>query len=135
MNSEGFRETLSEERLRGPKKAKMAGKKDAKQKAGPHGQTEKNREEAKSSAGTKNASEGSGQRTAQEIQLRAPQEQEKQRPGQGAQGRKKVEGKDIQEGWETIKEIDKVLDHLEGRLDKVTAAIRQVAVQGKHWSW
>ncbi len=60
-----------------------------------------------------------------------PQEQEKQRPGEGAQGWKKVEGKDIQEGWETIKEIDKVLDHLEGRLDKVTAAIRQAAVQGK----
>jgi hypothetical protein len=35
------------------------------------------------------------------------------------------------EGRETIKEIDKVLDHLEGRLDRVTAAIRQVAVQGK----
>ncbi len=39
--------------------------------------------------------------------------------------------KDIQEGWETIKEIDRVLGHLEGRLDKVTAVIRQVAVQGK----
>ncbi len=64
MNSEGFTETLSEERQRGPKKAKMAGKKDAKQKAGQLGQTEKNREEIKSSAGTKNASEGSGQRTA-----------------------------------------------------------------------
>ncbi len=52
MNSEGFRETLSEERQKGPKKAKMAGKKDAKQKAGPRGQTEKNKEETKSSAGT-----------------------------------------------------------------------------------
>ena len=41
------------------------------------------------------------------------------------------QGKDLQEGWETIKEIDKVLGHLEGRLDKVTAVIRQVAVQGK----
>jgi hypothetical protein len=40
LNSEGFRETLSEERQRGPKKAKMAGKKEAKQKAGPRGQTE-----------------------------------------------------------------------------------------------
>ncbi len=38
---------------------------------------------------------------------------------------------DIQEGWETIKEIDKVLDHLEGRLDRMTAVIRQVAVQGR----
>jgi hypothetical protein len=111
----------------------MAGKKDAKQKAGPRSQTEKNKEEIKSSAGTKNASEGSGQRTAQSTQQRTPQEQEEQRLGEGAQGQKKVEGKkkDIQEGWETIKEIDKVLDHLEGKLDRVTAAIRQVAVQGK----
>ncbi len=68
MNSEVFRETLSEERQRGPKKAKMAGKKDAKPKAGPRGQTEKNREDAKSSAGTKNTSEGGGQRTAQSMQ-------------------------------------------------------------------
>jgi hypothetical protein len=58
-------------------------------------------------------------------------EQERQRPGEGAQDQKKVNGKDIQEGWETIKEIDRVLDHLDGRLDKVTTVIRQVAVQGK----
>ena len=58
-------------------------------------------------------------------------EQERQRPAEGAQGQRKVNGKDIQEGWETIKEIDRVLDHLEGRLGKVTAVIRQVAVQGK----
>jgi hypothetical protein len=109
----------------------MAGKKDAKQKAGPRGQTEKNKEETKSSAGTKNTSEGSGQRTAQCTQQRILQEQEEQRPGEGAQGQKKVEGKDIHEGWETIKEIDRVLDHLEGRLDKVTTAIRQAAVQSK----
>ncbi len=38
MNSEGFRETLSEERQRRTQKAKMAGKKEAKQKAGPRGQ-------------------------------------------------------------------------------------------------
>jgi hypothetical protein len=131
VNSEGFRETLSEERQRGPKRAKMAGKKDAKRKAGPRGQTEKNREEAESSAGTKNTSEGDGQRAAQRKKQQTQREQEKQRPGEGAQGQKKVEGKDIQEGWETIKEIDRVLDHLEGRLDKVTAVIRQVAVQGK----
>ncbi len=130
-NPEGFRETLSEERQRGPKRAKMAGKKEAKQKAGPHGHTEKNREEAESSAGTKNTSEGDGQRAAQRNQQQRPREQEKQSPGEGAQSQKKVEGKDIQEGWETIQEIDRVLDHLEGRLDKVTAAIRQVAVQGK----
>jgi hypothetical protein len=131
VNSEGFRENLSEEWQRGPKRAKMAGKKEAKQKAGPRGQTEKNREEAESSAGTKNTSEGDGQRVAQRKQQQTLREQERQRPGEGAQGQKKVEGKDIQEGWETIKEIDRVLDHLEGRLDKVTAAIRQVAVQGK----
>ncbi len=41
MNSEGFRETLSEERQRRTQKAKMAGKKEAKQKAGPRGRTEK----------------------------------------------------------------------------------------------
>ena len=109
----------------------MAGKKDAKQKAGPCDRTEKNKEKTKSSAGTKSASGGSGQRTAQRTQQRPLQEQEKERLGRGAQGQGEVEGKDIQESWETIKEIDKVLDHLEGRLDKMTALIRQVAVQGK----
>ncbi len=79
MNSEGFRETLSEERQRGPKKAKMAGKKEAKQKAGPRGQTEKNREEAESSAGTKNTSEGGRQRAAQSMQQRTPQRKETHR--------------------------------------------------------
>ncbi len=58
-------------------------------------------------------------------------EQRKQRPGEGAQDQRRIDGKDIQEGWETIKEIDRVLGHLGGRLDKVTAVIRQVAVQGK----
>ncbi len=53
------------------------------------------------------------------------------RPEEGAQDQRRVDGKDLQEGWETIKEIDRVLGHLEGRLDKVTAVIRQVAVQGK----
>ncbi len=115
MNSEGFRETLSEERQRGPKKAKMAGRKDAKQKAGPRGQTERNREEAESSAGTKNTSEEGGHSVAQRKQLQAVREQERQRPAEGAQGQRKVNGKDIQEGWETSKEIDRVLDHLEGR--------------------
>ena len=74
MNSEGFRETLSEERQKGPKKAKMAGRKDAKQKAGPRGQTEKNREETESSTGTKNTSEEGGQRVAQRKQLQAMRE-------------------------------------------------------------
>jgi hypothetical protein len=128
LNSEGFRETLSEERQRGPKKAKMAVKKEAKQKAGPRGQTEKNREENGSSTGTRNTSKEGGQSVAQKKQ---PQAMQEQRPEEGAQGQRRIDGKDIQEGWETIKEIDRVLGHLEGRLDKVTAVIRQVAVQGK----
>ncbi len=128
MNSEGFRETLSEERQRGPKKAEMAGKKEAKQKAGPRGQTEKKREETESSTGTKNTSKEGGQSVAQKKQ---PQAMQEQRPKEGAQGQRRIDGKDIQEGWETIKEIDRVLGHLEERLDKVTAVIRQVAVQGK----
>jgi hypothetical protein len=49
LNSEGFRETFLRSDRVGPKKAKMAGKKEAKQKAGPSGQTEKNREETESS--------------------------------------------------------------------------------------
>jgi hypothetical protein len=102
----------------------MAGKKEAKQKAGPRGQTEKNRAETGSSTGAKNTSKEGGQSVAQK-------KKREQRPEEGAQGQRKVDGKDIQEGWETIKEIDRVLGHLEGRLDKVTAVIRQVAVQGK----
>jgi hypothetical protein len=38
----------------------MAGRKDAKQKAGPRGQIERNRVGAESSAGTKNTPEGAG---------------------------------------------------------------------------
>jgi hypothetical protein len=91
VNSEGFRETLSEERQRGPKRAKMAGRKDAKQKAGPRGQIEKNREEAESSAGTKNTSEGGGQRAAQSVQQRMPQRKETQRDPKG-QGEPKKPG-------------------------------------------
>jgi hypothetical protein len=79
LNSEGFRETFSEEPQKGPKRAKMAGKKDAKQKAGLRGQTEKNREEAESSAGTKNTSEEGGQRAAQSLQRRTPQRKEAQK--------------------------------------------------------
>jgi hypothetical protein len=45
----------------------MAGKKEAKQKAGPRGQTEKNREETESSTGTKNTSEEGGQSAAQTM--------------------------------------------------------------------
>jgi hypothetical protein len=46
----------------------MAGNKEAKQKAGPRVQTEKNREETGSSTGTKNTTEEVGQRTVQNIQ-------------------------------------------------------------------
>ncbi len=112
MNSEGFRETLSEERQRGPKKAKMAGKKEAKQKANPRSQTEKNREETESSTGTKNTSKEGGQSVAQK---KPPQAMREQRPEEGTQGLRRIDGKDIQEGWETIKEIDRVLGHLEER--------------------
>jgi hypothetical protein len=65
LNSEGFRETFLRSDREGPTKAKMAGKKEAKQKAGPRGQIEKNREETESSTGTKSTSEEVGQRTAQ----------------------------------------------------------------------
>jgi hypothetical protein len=54
----------------------MAGKKEAKQKAGPRGQTEKNREETESSTGTKNTSEEGGQRAAQSMQGKTPQRKE-----------------------------------------------------------
>ncbi len=43
----------------------MAGKKEAKQKSGPCGQTEKNRGETGSSTGTRNTSKECGQSTAQ----------------------------------------------------------------------
>jgi hypothetical protein len=57
----------------------MAGKKEAKQKAGPRGQAEKNREENESSTGTKNTSEEGGQRAAQSMQRRTPQRKEIQK--------------------------------------------------------
>ncbi len=68
MNSEAFRETFLRSDREGPKKAEMAGKKEAKQKAGPRGQTEKNREKTGSSTGTKNTSEEGGQRGVQETE-------------------------------------------------------------------
>jgi hypothetical protein len=89
----------------------MARKKEAKRKAGPSGQKEKHRKEAESSERTKNTSEEGGQNTAQGEQ---PQGRQEQRPEEGAQGQWRVDAKDLQEGWETIKEIDKVLGHLEG---------------------
>ncbi len=75
MSSAGFRETFLRNDREGPKKAKMAGKKEAKQKAGPRGQTEKNREETGSSTGTKNGSGRSRRRKAPKARQLPPQEQ------------------------------------------------------------
>ncbi len=77
---------------------------EAKRKAGPGGQKEKQRKESESSEGTRKAPEAGRQ---------------EQGPEEGARGQWRVDTKDLQEGWETIKEIDKVLGHLEGRLDKL----------------
>ena len=53
----------------------MAGKKEAKRKAGPSGQKEKYRKEAEGSEGTKNGSRRGGQRRAQKARLQPPREQ------------------------------------------------------------
>jgi hypothetical protein len=90
VNSEGFRETFLRNDREGPKKAKMAGKKEAKQKAGPRGQTEKNREETESSAGTENTSREGGQSVAQKKQ---PQAMREQRPEEGTQGLRRTSKK------------------------------------------
>ncbi len=79
----------------------MAGKKDAKQKAGPRGQTEKNREEAESSAGTKNTSEEGGQRAAQSMQRRTPQRKEMQKDP-------KVQGEPKKPGMTKRRQVQKV---------------------------
>jgi hypothetical protein len=65
LNSEGFRETFLRNDREGPTKAKLAEKKEAKQKAGPRGQIEKNREETECSAGVKNSSRRDKRRKAQ----------------------------------------------------------------------
>ncbi len=99
---------------------------EAKRKAGLSGQKEKQRKEIENPERTRKTPEEGGQNMAHEEQ---PQGRQDQRPEEGARGQWRVDTKDLQEGWETIKEIDKVLGHLEGRLDKVTAVIRQVAVR------
>jgi hypothetical protein len=53
----------------------MAGKKEAKQKAGPRGQIEKTREETESPAGAKNGSRRGGRKKAQETRRQPRQEQ------------------------------------------------------------
>ncbi len=75
MNSEGFRETFLRNDREGPTKAEMAGKNEAKQKAGPRGQTEKNREDTECSAGVENSSQRDKRRKAQRARQRAQQEQ------------------------------------------------------------
>jgi hypothetical protein len=62
LNSEGFRETLSEEQQRGPKKAKMAGRDEATTGTeGPHEQRSGiGREKAESSLETKGNLETGG---------------------------------------------------------------------------
>jgi hypothetical protein len=103
------------------RKTKMAGKKDARAKAGPDDRTEKNT--AKRPRGAKGVPKEAGQRAAGEMQRRPLQEQPGVNPGRGAQGPME----DIQGSWEARKEIDKVLDHLEGRLDRITAVIRRTS--------
>ena len=70
MDSEEFRETFLRSDSGGPTKAKMAGKKEAKQKAGPSGQKEKNRKETESPTRAKNIAEDAGRRPAQDMQRR-----------------------------------------------------------------
>ena len=69
---------------------------EAKRKAGPSGQKEKQRKETESPKGTGKTSEEGGQRMAREEQPRGKQEQG---PEKGAQGQWKVDTKDLQEGW------------------------------------
>ncbi len=103
----------------------MAGKKDAKSKASPCDRTEKSK--GKNSEGTKSTPGGSGQRTARGTQQQPLQEQAGMNPGEDA--RSQME--DIKDGWELMKEIDKVLNHLEGRLDRMTAVIRRTSMQDR----
>jgi hypothetical protein len=79
----------------------MAGKKEAKQKAGPRGQIDKNREEDKRSAGTKNTSEEGGQRAAQSVQQRMPPRKEAQRDP-------KVQGEPKKPGMTKRRQVQKV---------------------------
>jgi hypothetical protein len=74
----------------------MAGKKDAKQRAGPCDRTEKSKEKIKSSVGTKSAPGGSGQRTARKAQQQSLQKQAKGNPGRGGRGQTEAEIEDIQ---------------------------------------
>ncbi len=93
----------------------MAGKKDAKAKASPCDRTEKNIE--KRSGGTKGAPKENGQGAAREVQQRPLQEQPGADPGRGNQSPME----DIKDGWEAMREMDRVLDHLaaKGRKERL----------------
>jgi hypothetical protein len=99
-NPEGFRETLSEERQRESRRAKMAGKKDAKQKADPCDRIEKSKEKSKSksSKGAKSAPRGSGQGTARGTRQQPLQEQAKESPGRGVRGKRRQAKKAFRNG-------------------------------------
>ena len=70
-----FRETFLRNDREGPTKAKMAGKKEAKQKAGPSGQIEKNKGKAECPAGAKSSSRRGEQRKAQRARQQQRQVQ------------------------------------------------------------
>ena len=68
MNSEEFRETFLRTTEKGPPRPKMAGKKEAKQRAGPSGRKEKYRRETGEPSGVKDFPEDAGRKSAQETQ-------------------------------------------------------------------
>ena len=79
---------------------------EAKRKAGPSGQKEKQRKETESPEGARKAPEAGGQNMAHVGQPRGRREQG---PEEGAQGQWRVDTKDLQEGWETIKEKERLV--------------------------
>jgi len=68
LNSEEFRETFLRTTEKGPPRPKMAGKKEAKQRAGPSGRKEKYRRETGEPSGVKDSLEDAGRKSAQETQ-------------------------------------------------------------------
>ena len=70
MNSEEFRETFLRTTEKDPPRPKMAGKKEAKQRAGPSGRKEKYRKETGEPIGVKDIPEDAGRKPAQETQKR-----------------------------------------------------------------
>jgi len=68
LNSEEFRETFLRNDREGPPRPKMAGKKEAKQRAGQSGRKEKYKGEAEESARAREPLEDAGRKSAQETQ-------------------------------------------------------------------